>query len=107
MKVVVHHDERGAGFAAVGYARAVGRAAVVVTTSGTAVANLLPAVVESAQAGLPLVLLTADRAPESRLNGANQAITQVSIGALSLHCLHDYQRLLITPSDSSTVQHLL
>ena len=36
MKVVVHHDERGAGFAAVGYARAVGRAAVVVTTSGTA-----------------------------------------------------------------------
>ena len=47
--MVVHHDERGAGFAAVGYARAVGRAAVVLTTSGTAVANLLPAVVEAAQ----------------------------------------------------------
>lgn len=53
--------------------------AAVVTSSGTAVANLLPAVVEASQAGVPLLLLTADRPVELRGVGANQTIDQVSV----------------------------
>ena len=54
-------DERSAAFLAVGLGRADGRPAAVVTTSGTAVANLLPAVVEADHGMVPLLLLTADR----------------------------------------------
>lgn len=75
----VTHDERGSGFLAVGYARATGRAAAVITSSGTAVANLLPAVAEASMDSLPMILITADRPPELRDVGANQAIHQVNI----------------------------
>lgn len=77
--IIVHTDERGAGFFAVGYGRAAGKPAAVITTSGTAVANLLPAVVESSMDNVPMVLLTADRPPELRDCGANQTIRQVGI----------------------------
>ncbi len=70
------YDERGAAFRALGYARATGQAAVVVTTSGTAVANCMPAVVEASQDGIPLLIFTADRPPELLDTGANQAIDQ-------------------------------
>jgi 2-succinyl-5-enolpyruvyl-6-hydroxy-3-cyclohexene-1-carboxylate synthase len=80
---VVHavsiHDERGAGFRAVGYGRGSGRPAAVVTSSGTAVANLYPAVVESGMDGIPMLVLSADRPYENRNTGANQAIDQVKI----------------------------
>jgi 2-succinyl-5-enolpyruvyl-6-hydroxy-3-cyclohexene-1-carboxylate synthase len=76
---LVHFDERGTAFAAVGYARATGRPAAWITTSGTAVANGLPAVVEAATDGVPMVLLTADRPPELRQTGANQTIDQPEI----------------------------
>ena len=72
-------DERGAAFHALGLARGSGRPAAVITTSGTAVANLLPAVVEAAMDGVPLILLTADRPPELRDVGANQTIEQRGI----------------------------
>lgn len=72
-------DERGAAFHALGLARATGSPAAVITTSGTAVANLLPAVVEAAMDGVPLILLTADRPPELRDVGANQTIEQRGI----------------------------
>jgi 2-succinyl-5-enolpyruvyl-6-hydroxy-3-cyclohexene-1-carboxylate synthase len=76
---LVHFDERGTAFAALGCARATGRPAVWITTSGTAVANGLPAVVEAATDGVPMILLTADRPPELRQTGANQTIDQPDI----------------------------
>lgn len=69
-------DERAAAFFALGLAKATGRPASVITTSGTATANLLPAIVEAAQACVPLIALTADRPPELRGTGANQTIVQ-------------------------------
>lgn len=76
---VIHFDERGTAFAALGYGRATGRPAVWITTSGTAAANGLPAVVEAAQSGVPLMALTADRPHELRDTGANQAIDQIHL----------------------------
>ncbi|HEX9951653.1 MAG TPA: 2-succinyl-5-enolpyruvyl-6-hydroxy-3-cyclohexene-1-carboxylic-acid synthase [Rubricoccaceae bacterium] len=76
---LVHPDERAAAFVALGWARSSGLPAAVVTTSGTAVANLLPAVVEADAAGVPMLLLTADRPPELRETGANQTIRQPGI----------------------------
>ena len=76
---MIAHDERAAGFVALGAARATGRAAVVITTSGTAVANLMPAVVEAAQTGTPLLIVSADRPEELHDCGANQSISQRKI----------------------------
>jgi 2-succinyl-5-enolpyruvyl-6-hydroxy-3-cyclohexene-1-carboxylate synthase len=76
---LVHFDERGTAFAALGYARATGSPAAWITTSGTAVANGLPAVVEASTDGVPMILLTADRPPELRQTGANQTIDQPDI----------------------------
>lgn len=72
----VRIDERVAGFTALGIGRETGIPAAVVCTSGTAVANLLPAVLEAHHAGVPLVLITADRPPELRGVGANQTTRQ-------------------------------
>lgn len=69
-------DERSAGFFALGLALSSGRPAVVLTTSGTAAVELHPAVVEAHQAGVPLVVCTADRPPELQDVGAPQAIDQ-------------------------------
>ena len=72
----VHHDERAVGFVALGIGAATGRPAVVLTTSGTAAAELHPAVVEAGQAGVPLLACTADRPPELQGVGAPQTIDQ-------------------------------
>ncbi len=72
-------DERSAGFFALGLAKATGRPAVVACTSGSAAANYAPAVNEADQAGVPLIVLTADRPPELRDVGAGQTIDQIKL----------------------------
>jgi 2-succinyl-5-enolpyruvyl-6-hydroxy-3-cyclohexene-1-carboxylate synthase len=74
-----HVDERAAAFFALGIAKATGEPAVITCTSGTAAANFLPAVIEAHEAGVPLLVLTADRPPELREVGAGQAIDQLKL----------------------------
>ncbi|WP_292823604.1 2-succinyl-5-enolpyruvyl-6-hydroxy-3-cyclohexene-1-carboxylic-acid synthase [Microbacterium sp.] len=76
VRLHVRIDERVAGFTALGIGRETRMPAVVVCTSGTAAANLLPAALEAHHAGVPLLLLTADRPPELRGVGANQTTRQ-------------------------------
>ena len=73
---VTHYDERGAGFFALGYARACERPAALICTSGTAAANYYPAIIEASLSRIPMIVLTADRPPELLDTGANQTICQ-------------------------------
>jgi len=75
----IFYDERGGSFHALGYARASGKPAVLICTSGTAAANYYPAIIEAYQDSVPLIVLTADRPPELRAAGANQTIDQVKM----------------------------
>lgn len=72
-------DERSAGFFALGIAKSRREPVIVTCSSGTAAANLHPAVIEASHAGVPLIVLTADRPPELRDTGAGQAIDQIKL----------------------------
>ena len=76
LRTWMHLDERSAAFFALGMARALAEPVAVLCTSGSAAANFLPAVVEAHRAGVPLLVLTADRPPELREVGASQTIDQ-------------------------------
>ena len=89
----VRIDERSAGFLALGLAKGSGLPVGVVTSSGTAVANLHPAVLEAYHAHVPLVVLTADRPPALTHTGANQTTDQT-------HLFGRHVRAFATVSDA-------
>jgi len=78
-RLKVHFDERGLGFYALGISMAKQKPCAVIITSGTAVGNLLPAVMEAHYSHIPMILLTADRPPELRDCGALQTADQIKI----------------------------
>lgn len=107
----VRIDERSAGFLALGIAKAAAaegslRPVVVVTTSGTAVANLHPAVLEAHHSGLPLLLLTADRPHELRGTGANQTTEQVGLLAPAVRLTLDVPAPSGRTGEDRDVRHL-
>ncbi len=85
-----HFDERGLGFYALGHAKASGEPVAIIVTSGTAVGNLMPAVMEAWHSEVPLLLLTADRPPELRECGANQTTDQVKLFSSFVHFEVDF-----------------
>jgi len=89
LRAFVHLDERCAAFFALGVGKATGRPAAVVTTSGTAVANLAPAALEAARSGAPLLLLTADRPARLRGTDANQTVDQIGFFGPRVRMFHD------------------
>ncbi len=88
VRVFTHYDERGAAFYALGIAKATGAPVAIVTTSGTAVANLLPALVEAQKSQTPLVVLSCDRPAEEIFSGANQTIEQSQLLSASVAYSH-------------------
>ncbi len=72
-------DERSAAFIALGIGKSTGTPAVLICTSGTAVANYMPAVVEAKESGVPMILLTADRPPNLRNLGSSQTVDQIKL----------------------------
>jgi 2-succinyl-5-enolpyruvyl-6-hydroxy-3-cyclohexene-1-carboxylate synthase len=113
----VRIDERAAGFLALGLARGTAaaegdgtagpRPVAVVTTSGTAVANLHPAVLEAHHAGVPLVVLTADRPHELRGTGANQTTDQVGVYGSAARYAVDVPAPGGRPGEDRDLRHLL
>ncbi|QKJ25769.1 2-succinyl-5-enolpyruvyl-6-hydroxy-3-cyclohexene-1-carboxylic-acid synthase [Aquiluna borgnonia] len=89
IQLSVRLDERSMGFVALGRAMSSGSPSVLITTSGTAVANLHPAVLEAHHSGVPLIVLSADRPARLRGKGANQTTNQVGIFADALRQMVD------------------
>lgn len=78
-KKYIHIDERSSGFFALGLAKQTNKPVVLITTSGTAVAELYPAIIEAYQQRIPLIVCTADRPAYLKNTGANQTINQENI----------------------------
>ena len=89
LNVQIFHDERSAGFAALGAGLASGRAAIVLCTSGTAATHLHGAVVEAHLSCVPMLVVTADRPPELRDVGAAQTIDQTKLYGDAVRWFHD------------------
>lgn len=89
IKSYVIIDERSSGFFALGLAKRTNKPVAVITTSGTAVAELYPAIIEAYQQRVPLIICTADRPPEMLNSGANQTINQNNIYANHINWFFD------------------
>lgn len=103
----VRIDERVAAFTALGLARGGGSPAAVVTTSGTAAANLHPGVLEAAHAGVPLFVLTADRPHEMRGTGANQTTDQVRLFGAAPRFFADVPAASGRPDEDGDLRNLV
>jgi 2-succinyl-5-enolpyruvyl-6-hydroxy-3-cyclohexene-1-carboxylate synthase len=95
VRLHVHLDERSASFFALGLARASGRPAPVLCTSGSAAANFHPAVLEAHHGRVPLLVCTADRPPELRDTGAGQTVDQTKLFGDAVRWFHEAE----VPSD--------
>lgn len=91
-------EERCASFFALGRARALDEAVAVVTTSGTAVAECLPAVIEASYQGLPLLVVSADRPSRFRGSGSPQSIEQVGLFSAYVEGTWDVERRVEPPA---------
>lgn len=89
IKTYIVVDERSAGFFATGLARKLNEAVAIVTTSGTAVAELFPSIIEAYYQRIPLLVVTADRPPELLNTGANQTINQKNLFRNSIRNFYD------------------
>lgn len=89
LDLTVHHDERSAGFFALGAGKATGVPSVLICTSGTAAAHYFPAVIEAYHARVPLVVMTADRPPELRGTNAPQTIDQIDLYGGAVKLFHE------------------
>lgn len=116
IKCFVHIDERSSGFFALGLAKASGLPTIIVTTSGTATAELYPAIIEAYQQRTPLIVCTADRPPELIGTGANQTINQhnlyrnhirwfrdIGLPSVTNYGLKHLQRIALEASELSTM----
>jgi len=95
IKVLMHIDERSGSFFGVGLAKATGKPVVLLCTSGTAAAEYHAAVVEASYSRTPLIVLTADRPPELREVGANQAIEQARLYGAAVRWFFLWPRLTV------------
>lgn len=101
-----HADERCASFYALGAAKAASRPVALSATSGTAAAHWLPAAIEAHEAGVPLLLLTADRPPELRDVGAGQTIDQLKLFGRAAKWFVDVDDAPATPERLRWVRQL-
>ena len=79
IQMIICVDERAAAFRALGHSKATGKPSVLICTSGTALANYYPAVIEAYKSNLPLIIISADRPPELSYCDDNQTIDQIKI----------------------------
>ena len=98
IRVFVHIDERSGSFFGVGLAKGTGKPVVLLCTSGTAAAEFHPAVVEAFHSRTPLIVLTADRPPELRDVGANQAVDQQRLYGTAVRWFFDPGTPIESPS---------
>ncbi|RAP30314.1 2-succinyl-5-enolpyruvyl-6-hydroxy-3-cyclohexene-1-carboxylic-acid synthase [Candidatus Marinamargulisbacteria bacterium SCGC AG-343-D04] len=102
-QIVTHYDERSMGFFALGVAKVSRIPTVVVTTSGTAVANLLPSCVEAFYSQVPLIYITADRPKELQGCGANQSIKQTGFFDDVIH----FKKEMTCPDETQSFRQVL
>jgi 2-succinyl-5-enolpyruvyl-6-hydroxy-3-cyclohexene-1-carboxylate synthase len=107
LRLHVRVDERSAGFLALGLAKGSHRPVPVVTTSGTALVNLHPAVLEARHAGVPLVVLSADRPAELRGTGANQTTDQVKVFGSAVAAFAEIPAPELVPNEAAAWRSLV